>query len=129
MAKITLSNIYHYIIGNIRYSLYYSSLKNLIPSYIREQIDFRISVMNKECYNTGSCIKCGCKTTALQMASKPCEGDCYPPLLSKSRWDTFKRIGYIYIMSNGILWELVKRRNHIFIKKDSETVNIGVCSK
>ena len=113
MTKITLSNIYHYLIGNIRYSLYYSSFKKLIPSYIREQIDFRISVMNKECYNTGSCIKCGCRTTALQMASKVCEGDCYPPMLS----------------SKGILWELIKKRNIIYIKKNSEVVNIGTCSK
>lgn len=129
MARITLSNIYHYIIGNIRYSLYYSSFKNLIPSYIREQIDFRISVMNKECYNAGSCIKCGCKTTALQMASKVCEGDCYPPMLSKNKWNTFKNSGYTYIRSKGILWELVKKKNTIYIKKDSEVVNIGTCSK
>ena len=85
--------------------------------------------MNKECYNTGSCIKCGCKTTALQMASKVCEGDCYPPMLARNKWNTFKNSGYTYIRSKGILWELVRKKNTIYIKKDSEVVNIGTCSK
>jgi hypothetical protein len=58
--------------------------------HIFEQINWRIGVMNKECYAKGQCIKCGCETTALQMAAKSCEGDCYPPLLNKDRWRLFK---------------------------------------
>ena len=78
--------------GWSRYFLYYSKeiikidLSWLIRKHIREQIEVRINSMNRECYNSGSCIKCGCATTALQMANKACEGDCYPSMLNKSIW-------------------------------------------
>jgi hypothetical protein len=34
--------------------------------------------MDIDCYLDGSCKKCGCETTALQMANKACAGNCYP---------------------------------------------------
>lgn len=89
--KIKISDIFAYLQGYYRYPLYYS--KNwswLIRTHIREQIDWRISVMDKECYDKGSCIKCGCDTTALQMANKPCLKPCYPKMMRAYEWLTYK---------------------------------------
>lgn len=89
-AKPTIKNIISYIQGNIRYKLYYSKWSWLIPSHIREQIDFRIHKMDKECYNQGACKMCGCKTTALQMANKQCDKPCYPEMMNKKQWKKYK---------------------------------------
>ena len=78
--------------GWSRYFLYYSKeiikidLSWLIRKHIREQIEIRINSMNRECYNSGSCVECGCATTALQMANKACERYCYPAMFSKNEW-------------------------------------------
>lgn len=95
-------DVWHFFVGNYRHHLYYSKFKFLIRKYIREQITFRINNMNRECYNNGECIHCGCATTALQMANKVCEGNCYPPFLPKKGWNLMpkfikdlKRIDYV----------------------------------
>lgn len=106
MSKINLSNMIAYIQGNVRYQLYYSKYKWLIPGYILEQIDVRIKSMNEQCYHTGSCIMCGCRTTHLQMANKPCEGACYPVMMDKRKWKYMKKNNVIVI--NNVLWYLKK---------------------
>ena len=90
-------DIYYYIQGHVRYYLYYNDLLVwLLPTHIIDQIEFRIKVMNQECFSLGSCIKCGCKTTHLQMCDKACDGDCYPKMYSKESWKSagpiFKRM-------------------------------------
>ena len=96
--QINVRNVIAYAQGNVRYRLYYHPLlKHLIPSHIREQIEFRINSMNQECYNTGSCVKCGCKTTALQMANKPCEGNCYPEMLNRKTWKFFRDTNFVVL--------------------------------
>lgn len=87
-----LINIYHFTVGTIRYKLYYSKYSWLIRKHIAEQIEYRISVMDEECYKNGSCKICGCKTTALQMASKQCPKPCYPPMMNKKDWKDFCKI-------------------------------------
>ena len=90
--KITIKNVWYYLQGNLRYKLYYSRFKKLIRKHILEQIEFRINSMDKFCYNNGSCKLCGCKTTALQMANKACDKPCYPKMLSKKDWNSWKKI-------------------------------------
>jgi len=107
-SKINFNNIVAYIQGNVRYKLWYSNLYFFISLYIREQIDMRIVSMNKECYDNGSCIKCGCRTTHLQMANKKCEGDCYPKMLSKKQWSYFKIRKLMVI--DGVLWKIKHNR-------------------
>lgn len=80
---------YEYFIGNYRYKIYHSKLSFLMRNHIKEQIDWRISVMNKECYTTGSCVICGCSTIALQMANKACPNPCYPKMMNKSDWKLY----------------------------------------
>jgi hypothetical protein len=106
MEKITFKNIKAYIQGHIRYRLYYSKYKWLIPLHIREQIDMRIYSMNEECFKQGSCIKCGCQTTHLQMANKKCDGECYPEMLSLIKWNYLKKNSIIVLADE--LWIIKK---------------------
>ena len=80
-----------YIQGKIRYFLFYHKyLNKLIPLHIREQIKWRIDIMDPQCLAQGSCKMCGCDTTALQMADKQCDKPCYPPMYDKKTWKTSK---------------------------------------
>lgn len=112
--RITLGNIWSYLLGNYRYKLYYSYLwlgkdiSFLIRGYIREQIKVRINSMDRDCYTNGECKICGCSTTALQMADKSCDNPCYPDMLSKDVWEGLK-MGYVYI-DKGIEWSLINSR-------------------
>lgn len=100
--KFNLYDIIAYIQGNIRYQLYDTKWSWLIPKHIEEQIDARIKSMKKQCYDQGSCIKCGCRTTHLQMANKPCDGDCYPEMVSEHKWKYMKK--GVMTLVNGHLW-------------------------
>ena len=99
-AKITISNVLSFIIGHIRYKLFYSKYKFLLRKHIRQQIEFRIKYMDQECYQNGSCKFCGCTTTALQMANKACDKPCYPEMMDKTNWKAFV-LGYIVKDKNG----------------------------
>lgn len=120
-TKKTFKNIIAYLQGHIRYKLYYSYLKFLIPLHIREQIVYRINSMNKECYNQGSCIMCGCRTTHLQMANKSCDNPCYPAMVKKRTWNFWKTRPkhQIDVGSNHVLWNLNIIKNK-FIKNELE---------
>jgi len=115
-AKVNLSNIKHYLVGNFRYKIYYSYLCWFIIKHIREQIDMRIRVMNKVCLDSGSCVKCGCATTALQMCNKACEGKCYPTMMNRSTWRMFKRGVIIHDKKEKLFWEFDTTLNKPVIK-------------
>ena len=102
-------NIIPFFQGWYRYKIYYSSgpLRFLMRSHIRSQIDVRIASMDRECYNSGACKKCGCATTALQMANKSCEGFCYPPILDRSSWEYARKAARILKDNKSeTYWEL-----------------------
>ncbi len=103
----TLKNIWAYIQGNFRYYCYYNGLKFLIPKYIKQQIDWRIKIMNGNCFSNGSCELCGCSTTALQMANKSCDRPCYPPMLNRKQWDVFHK--GMTISRKKVLWGYERR--------------------
>lgn len=121
-AKVNLNNIIAYIVGNLRYRLYYSRYKYLIRKHVREQIDMRIKFMKKECYENGTCIICGCATTALQMSNKQCDAPCYPIMVGKEIWDKFNSepnpfgLGKISIME--------KDRQHMWIMYNKMPVRL-----
>lgn len=101
-----LENIGHYIVGNVRYSLYYSKLSFLIPKYIKEQIKTRILSMDEECYERGTCKICGCKTTALQMANKACPKPCYPSMIEEKGWKKLREDSRYFRKEGGIKWHI-----------------------
>ena len=98
-----IKNVKAYIMGNLRHKLYYSKLRFLLRPLVLEQFEWRVKAMNKVCYNQGSCVKCGCVTTALQMAKKACAGDCYPPFLKAAEWAQFNS-GFTAIDENNDTW-------------------------
>lgn len=117
-AKITIKNIYAYLQGTFRYKLYYSSFfKFLIRTHILEQIDSRILSMDRECFSAGQCKLCGCNTTALQMANKTCDGNCYPEMLSKKDWHSMK--------AGSVLYELTTKTAWLFDKKSTKFKKIN----
>ena len=90
--KVNWANIKAYIQGHVREWLFYSKhFSWLLPLHIFEQINYRIFVMNKECYTNGECIHCGCSTPALKMADKTCKGKCYPVMMDATDWHIYKR--------------------------------------
>lgn len=106
MQKKKKIDIKSFIIGWLRYKPYYSKwrlVRALLPEYIREQIDLHIDYMNPKCYWDGQCKECGCATTALQMCNKSCEGNCYPPIMTKGQWHSFK-LGNPVTCSDGTNW-------------------------
>jgi hypothetical protein len=105
-AKINLSNIMSYLVGNFRYAIYDNGWSWLIRQHILEQIAWRIKVMKKECYHLGSCVECGCSTTALQMANKACDGLCYPTMMDRWQWRKFKKGGIHYDIMLDLFWQL-----------------------
>ena len=91
-GKRPLIDVVHYIVGNLRYKIYYSKYrKKLLRKHIEEQITWRIEVMDRDCFFDGSCKICGCETTALQMANKSCDKPCYPKMMNKTDWKMFKK--------------------------------------
>lgn len=104
--KIKLKDILYYLQGNVRYQLFYSNFAWLIEDHVKEQIIVRINTMNPECYDTGSCVKCGCNTTHLQMCNKSCEGDCYPAMLTEVQWAHLIAGKYWFDTNKKIIWGL-----------------------
>lgn len=103
--RITLANVKSYIEGTLRYNLFYSKWWVwLIRPHIYQQIQLRIIVMDKDCYDSGACKLCGCSTTALQMAQKACDKPCYPPMMNRRIWKRFKK-GFMYPDDKlGLIW-------------------------
>lgn len=105
--QITLRNVWAYCQGNYRYILHYYctwAYKILVRKHIREQIDARIASMDKQCLTQGFCKECGCNTTNLQHANKPCDGGCYPKMLNRKEWNKVKNGDYITIKIDGSTW-------------------------
>lgn len=112
----SLEDVIDYFRGMIRYRLWNSKYYFFIPLHIREQINFRIEVMDKDCFENGTCKLCGCMTTALQMANKACEKPCYPHMLNKKDWKSFKSNLAVYDIHTKLLWQLT--RKGMLIKKE-----------
>lgn len=91
--EIPLSDVWYYIQGHTREKLYYSKYKwkrLLIRKHIREQFEWRLLQMDKECYSNGQCKICGCDIPALTFADKSCHKPCYPKMKSRFNWEWFK---------------------------------------
>lgn len=116
-GEVSLKDVFYYLQGTLRYKVFYNkSWSFLMRFHIRDQIEFRIFNMNKDCYNQGSCVICGCETTALQMANKCCDGYEYPPIVSRSKWKKFikhhepiKQGAYSWVLNNQNKLVIIKQ--------------------
>lgn len=91
----SLLDVWYFFQGHIREKLYYSKFRWLIRRHIQEQFDFRMKVMDQECYLAGQCKVCGCDIPALTLSDKQCEGKCYYPMMSKKQWTIYKQENFI----------------------------------
>ena len=120
--EITLKNIYAFFQGYLRWFIWITPIfkRYLMRKHIREQITYRMNSINKECYQNGSCIHCGCEIPQLLMANKTCGGNCYPVMACKKHWAFRKEQPYVYNKDEltGIYWRLEKTTKR-FIKKEN----------
>lgn len=123
-GEIPFSHVKDYIVGNLRYKLYYSKMFSwLMRSHIREQIDFRIEHMDKQCYEEGSCKMCGCTTTALQMCYRECDKPCYPRMMNKKEWSQWKM--YLIFIDKGRVWFIDEKDPDKILRNCSENLFKG----
>lgn len=131
-SEINFKNVWSYFVGNYRYSLKTCSTLNetpliymlLVRRHIREQIDIRVRSMNLDCYRNGACTACGCKTTQLQMASKSCDGNCYPKMMNKSKWRKFMKTCLID-KKHGAFIKSFNKEGWAYSKVSERFVNIN----
>ncbi len=89
LKDITIKNIKSFLQGYIR-----SIILNRL-THVYEQVEIRINRVNKispECIANGKCKHCKCTTPELFYADKGCELGCYPKLMNKQEWNTYKNI-------------------------------------
>jgi hypothetical protein len=82
-------NIKGFIQGHIRaIKSEYGSL----PDHIVEQAAWRLTQANKECIKADQCQACGCFPMSDKvLEDRPCEENCYPPMMDKETWELFKK--------------------------------------
>ena len=75
-----------------------------LPRHIYEQIIWRrTQVMAKSpiCWDSGECRVCGCDILGKTMEDRQCsavdigEPPCYPPIMGKDQWATYKILNHI----------------------------------
>ena len=84
-------DIWYFFQGNLRTHAYYDD-KSSLKTHIVEQFEWRLTKMNKQCWETGQCV-CECKVPNLQMADKSCDENCYPKMMNENEWMEFKALG------------------------------------
>lgn len=86
--KITLDNILSYIEGNIRNII---NKLDFQPQHIKEQIAYRRLLCANDCAIRNRCVYCNCDFEGKTAVKKSCnEGERFPDLMSKPKWEKFK---------------------------------------
>lgn len=104
LNQITLSNIKYFIQGE--YRKIEDEFFNSLDDHIKEQVIFRkalVQLKKPECIAKGECIKCGCAIPDLFYADKSCDMFCYPKMMSKENWESFKTMNYDAILGAEFL--------------------------
>lgn len=97
-AKLTLRNI------KAVFQAYWRKGRQMagftLPTHQWEQIVWRrtqVIEKSRECWNSASCINCGCEILGKTMEDRACEWGCYPPMMSKENWKMTKKAENIKI--------------------------------
>lgn len=116
-----LYDAYHCLYGTYIDYLYWKHKEILHPMDVL-QLEFRHKVMNASCYLNGSCIKCGCTTTALQGAKKSCDGNCYPYWINRKEFESnYTKAIYIQIGVDSYKQEIILKEEviELFFNKNN----------
>lgn len=72
-----------------------------LPPHLQEQIIWRrteVMIKSPLCWKQGQCVECGCEILGKTMEDRGCsnkENPCYPEMMSKENWETYKKINEI----------------------------------
>lgn len=83
-------NIKGFLQGHIRkFKMDYGNL----PDHIVEQAAWRLTAMaNPACVAADQCQACGCFPMSDKvLEDRPCEENCYPAMMGKDDWESFKK--------------------------------------
>lgn len=126
LRRMTIRDAWAYITGKLRYTLYNSQLRFLLPLNICLQYEFRLKIMRSKCYKQGCCEVCGCDVPDLQMAARSCEGNCYPPFMKPAQFSMFLAGGSVEV--KGHKWKMEFEFHtipaEVRIFKDDEKVHV-----
>lgn len=87
--KIILKKIASYIEGNYKY--YKDKLLDS-PDYIKEQVYYRLYLCKEDCVKANKCKYCSCPPYKKSWVTESCNnGDIFPNLMDKEKWESFKR--------------------------------------
>lgn len=92
--KLTLNNVFNYLQAHSRklYDLFIG-----LKPHEKEQINYRMSLCSEDCAIKKECIKCRCDYPDKLFQIKSCNPDRFPDVMSKVKWDEFKRKNNIEI--------------------------------
>lgn len=88
-----IKDIFYFLQGYARYGLVVCFDFGILREHVRDQIVARVLSAKRECKDEGRCVMCGCHTPALFYADKACDGDCYPKMMGRERWEAFVKAG------------------------------------
>jgi hypothetical protein len=90
--QLTLKNVKSFFQATRR--ILYNKLLGL-PKHIQEQVAYRHSLCQEDCFTVGRCKYCGCDPWAKAFADESCnEGERFPNLMNDDEWDRFKSNKY-----------------------------------
>lgn len=98
-AKLTLRNIWAVI------QAFFRKLQGRsLPAHLYEQAIWRrLQVIERspECWAKGNCVHCGCEMVGKTLEDRGCVEDpqCYPDIMTKKEWKTFKEANDIKIFN------------------------------
>lgn len=94
MNKITPTNVYNYIVGNLKML---GDQLNILPQHQREQVIYRSKICS-DCMATGACKYCGCSVPGKLYNDGSCNnGDRFPDMMNVTEWENFKATKNIVI--------------------------------
>lgn len=109
MYNINLTNIQHFISGNLKY--YYSKVFNL-PTHLKEQYYYRLYICKDDCLTKKRCIKCNCPVLKKSLVEASCNPERFPNLMGGLDWKKYKEehnINNIEEIINIVENDLLKR--------------------
>lgn len=66
-----------------------------LEDHLYEQIIWRRTQVIKrspDCWSSGHCIECGCEILGKTMEDRMCEWTCYPVMMDKEHWKSYKKL-------------------------------------
>lgn len=84
---ITSKNVKDYIQGNFRY---YLNKIAIMPDYLKEQVDYRLSICEKDCLPENKCRNCTCPPIKKAWSDSSCNLERFPDLMDKPTWEKYK---------------------------------------